>query len=206
MASSMLIQSCMPKYAYFAKLEGIQVNGNQVSTSHIENDTYTDNKMKAKFEFTPVDVIVRIYNDDDKPIYVIWDKCSYIDAIGNSHKVIRDGVRIMDKELSQANSIIPPKSHIRGVIIPSSTIHLPTGTQIGALAQAYRHDFHLGNERENRVYLTIERDGVHTHYDFKLSVRAQRVASSWEQANDMVTIEVIDNKEKKISESQTSKK
>lgn len=63
-------------------------------------------------------------NKTDKPIKILWDDSAFINAAGGSERVLHGGVRIIDRNQSQAPSIIIPKGTLSDDII--STEHVGT--------------------------------------------------------------------------------
>jgi len=75
----------------------------------ISEDGYVfeDGLIAASWSFFGDSFTVRVTNKTTNPISVQWDNASFVDALGNAHRLVRGDVTIMNTALSQAPIAIP---------------------------------------------------------------------------------------------------
>lgn len=61
-------------------------------------------------------------NKTDSPITVPWDKISYVDWSRGSHRVIHEGVRLIDRDKPQAVSTVAPTARLDDLIYPADYV------------------------------------------------------------------------------------
>lgn len=98
------------------KTEYIQINhqGNQ----YIFNDDNIIIKWVLSNEIFAFDLT----NKTSNTMEIVWDKSAYIDFDGKNHRVIHEGIKYIDKEQPQVNTIIVSNSSIQDQIFPSDYI------------------------------------------------------------------------------------
>jgi hypothetical protein len=68
-----------------------------------------------------------LQNKSAEPILIIWDESAFIDASGQSSRIIHSGVRLIERDAPQAPSIVVPGTSLSDSAIPSSNIYFIPG-------------------------------------------------------------------------------
>ena len=107
--------SCSPKY-YIYKL--------QLKKPIFSNELkFKDEKLSIEFSFKETEVAFNIMNNSDKLLKIIWDEASFVYNV-EAQKIIHKNIKFVDKEKTQAPTVIPPKSFIADLIQPIDDIKL----------------------------------------------------------------------------------
>jgi hypothetical protein len=61
-------------------------------------------------------------NKTDNPISIDWNQISYIDLSGTAHRVIHQGVKLIDRDKPQAQTVIPPTAKIVDFVYPADLV------------------------------------------------------------------------------------
>lgn len=95
--------------------------------SPVESTDFKYEDKNILFTYKPVTlesaIPVVFTNKTTKPIKVIWDETVFIEATGQSEKVIHDGVRLIDRSAPMTPSIILPKGNLVDAITPSNRVY-----------------------------------------------------------------------------------
>jgi hypothetical protein len=94
----------------------------------IENNKVFKNKeIQVTWVPTASKFIFAFENKSDKTQKIIWDEVVFIDNSGGSHKVIHEGVKLIDRNGPMPPTIIVKGSNITDVIQPADYIHWRDG-------------------------------------------------------------------------------
>jgi len=175
-----IIYSCsVKKYVYDLDL---------VKPTVSKDLTYTDDKLTIDFVLNDADMSLKIKNNSDKPLKIIWDEASFVNN-GEAQKIIHKNVKFIDKEKSQAPTVIPPRSFIDETIQPIDDIKFQQQGYGRYTSYAWsakpifqtNYDYN-GNEKKHKdklkllkgnpvnVYLPIQYDGKTIDYYFEMQV------------------------------------
>jgi hypothetical protein len=95
-------------------------------TKPVQSDALSYSDSEVAVRFTPGDLQrdgpqlrFSLLNKTESPIAVPWDKVSYVDQSGGSHRVIHEGVRLVDRDRPQAATTVPPTARLDDFIYPS---------------------------------------------------------------------------------------
>lgn len=87
------------------------------------NNNFTDADVSIWFEFTRFEFAITITNrSEDQPITIDWDKISYVDVWGKSHRIVHKGIRYIERDRPQPPTVIPPKAQIEDILVPSDYV------------------------------------------------------------------------------------
>lgn len=75
-----------------------------------------------QFALIPEQIGFELANRSSVAIKIIWDECAFVDQAGRSHRVIHEGVRLLDRDKSVAPSLVPPGASIRDMFYPASYV------------------------------------------------------------------------------------
>ena len=67
---------------------------------------------------------VTLKNKTTEPLSINWNNLSWVDFSGDAHKLIHAGVKLVDRELPQTPTVIPPLARITETLFPSDHIIL----------------------------------------------------------------------------------
>ncbi|GAA4448295.1 hypothetical protein GCM10023189_05950 [Nibrella saemangeumensis] len=84
--------------------------------------TYNDEKIKIDFYIDRSAINFIVTNKTKVPIKLIWDEASIV-IDGKAEKVTHKGIKNLDKGASQPASVIPPKSALSDLAIPSENVY-----------------------------------------------------------------------------------
>lgn len=127
LSMTLLLSSCYT-HTYFVdgnyRLSETSVHGNKQASS---DNHYSDEYLTLFSEINDTQIDLTIKNNHSSSIRVLWDEAAYIDNMGNSHRVIHIGTKLVDKEKAQVPSVIPNGAQLKDVLVPSDGIELQGG-------------------------------------------------------------------------------
>lgn len=86
---------------------------------------YSDELIRVDFTISQSDIAFKIENKTEKPMKIIWDEASFVND-GEAQKIIHKNVKYIDREKTQAPTVIPPKSFVNEVVQPIDDIRFNT--------------------------------------------------------------------------------
>lgn len=108
-----IVSSCAPKY-YIYKL--------QLTKPTVSDELkYEDERLSVALSIQQSEVAFNLKNNSDKPLKIIWDDASFV-YNGEAQKIIHKNVKFIDKEKTQAPTVIPPQSFISDFVQPIDAI------------------------------------------------------------------------------------
>ena len=184
--ASVALSSCTyTSYTIKGSYQLLNTNSN-VETSAIDrNDSvYSDEYVTLIPEFADSSIALRVENNYNSTIRVLWDWSAYINAGGVSHRVIHVGTKFVDKEKAQVPSVIPAGAHINETIVPVDNVEwngssgwdiTPFRPQLGCESVTYETlkeaedallwcDEERSGRVESKLVLPIEIDGRVVEY------------------------------------------
>jgi hypothetical protein len=108
------------------------INPEKIDLTDIVKDdmnkyTFNDERIKIKWGFSPSQFSFNLLNQTTDSIEIVWDKSAYIDIDGKNHRLIHSGVKYIERNNSQPNTIIIPNTSIDDIIYPSDYIYYNEG-------------------------------------------------------------------------------
>ena len=107
------LKNCMIKYK-FQLIEGKKV---------WKDLTYEDKYIRIVFDYDGMYMDFSLFNKTESPIEIDFNHISYIDEGGKGHKVFHSGVRYINRNAPQAPLIVPPKSSVGDIIVPTDYVY-----------------------------------------------------------------------------------
>ncbi|HJQ25541.1 MAG TPA: hypothetical protein VKA60_16595 [Blastocatellia bacterium] len=92
---------------------------------------FADESIKIRFVIDRSMFAFGMDNRTNEPITVDWDKISYLDAFGRSHRLMHSGVRFIQRKEQQAPTTIPPRASFSSRLIPTDQIYIEPGATGG---------------------------------------------------------------------------
>jgi hypothetical protein len=145
-----------------------------------KNLVYSDGAITIAFVISKSQVLFEIQNMTDSGIKINWDDISFISPTNRASRVVHSGIRFIDKSNPQAPTVIPPKSKISDILIPSENVSFSTGWNEGSLFEGDTSSYIVGNPeppkplifngREFGIYFPIEIKGVKKEYSFRFGI------------------------------------
>jgi hypothetical protein len=83
---------------------------------------FNDDTMSITFNPSNQQIAFILKNLTGFPIGLEWDKMAYVDFDGSSHRVIHQGVRLMQKEAPQPSTTVAPGSSVEDFLYPSDRV------------------------------------------------------------------------------------
>jgi hypothetical protein len=91
------------------------------------NNVFKNKEIQVTWGPTASKFIFALENKSDKTQKIIWDEIVFIDSSGGSHKVIHEGVKLIDRNGPMQPTIVVKGSNIKDVIQPADYIQWHDG-------------------------------------------------------------------------------
>jgi hypothetical protein len=140
----------------------------------VSNDLlYEDNFLKILFSISKRQIGFNLKNKTANPIKIDWNQVSYVDVLGESHKVMHSGVKYIDREKPQSPSVIPPTAKLEDIVFPTDYIYYSSGKyggwrEIPLFPEAPKAKIYKG--RTFSVFMPLEINGVVKNYLFSFNI------------------------------------
>lgn len=139
-----------------------------VQPMQANNLFFTDSNIDISFVISKNQINYEIINKTDSGIKINWDDLSFVSPSGRASRIIHSGVRLIDRNSTQAPTTIPPGSRISDEVIPSENIQfIDKDWQQGLL---FEGDYAIYNGKEFSVYFPMEIKGHKKEYLFKFKI------------------------------------
>ncbi|TRZ90984.1 hypothetical protein D4R89_03580 [bacterium] len=134
-----------------------------------ETLSFSDDFIAITFIMAETQIGFDIQNKTNGGIKINWDDLSFIYPGGRSTRVIHSGIRLMDRNIPQATTIIPPNARVSDILIPSENINNNSGGWY--TEPLFGGDNRLiWNDKEFSIYFPLEISGNKKEYIFKFKV------------------------------------
>lgn len=80
--------------------------------------SFEDKQVSFQFEVSGESILLYVKNNTDDPFAIDWNNVAYIDAESNSHRVFHGGVKYIEKEKLQVQTMVPPGARVRDTVSP----------------------------------------------------------------------------------------
>ena len=107
------LKNCMIKYK-FQLIEG---------KKGWKDLTYEDKYIRIVFLYDGAHMNFSLFNKTESLIEIDFNRITYIDTSGKGHKVFHSGVRYIDRNAPQAPLIVPLKSTVEDIIVPTDYVY-----------------------------------------------------------------------------------
>jgi hypothetical protein len=84
--------------------------------------TYEDPRIKIVFSPDEHQIKFTIRNKTAGPLNLDWNHLSFVDTEGKAHRVIHNGVRLMERDKEMPTTVVPPGASVDDLIVPSDFI------------------------------------------------------------------------------------
>lgn len=84
--------------------------------------SYEDASIAISFAVANEELDFTLRNKTQEPQSINWDEVSFIDLSGTAHRVLHQGVKLVDRDKPQSPSVIPPGAKINDLVEPSDAV------------------------------------------------------------------------------------
>jgi hypothetical protein len=116
-------------------------------------------------------VAFTLLNKTDNPIKVDWNQVSFVDDSGSAHKVIHQGIRLIQRDEPMVATTVPPGAKVSDYMYPSDLVLRLGGDWVtppllpkGERAAAMRG-------KKLSVFLPLEINGAAKNYSFESVIK-----------------------------------
>ena len=138
-----------------------------------KNLVWEDANIKISFTVTQSQIQFDLRNKTEEPIKIDWNQVSYVDVLGDSHRVMHKGVKLADRENSQPPSTIPPTANISDMVYPTDYVHYSSGKYGGWSEEDMFPDApkaKLYKGKSFSVFMPLEINGKTKNYFFRFII------------------------------------
>lgn len=141
----------------------------------IANDDliFKDNALNLEFNISNKQIKLILKNNTEKAAKIDWNQVSYVDVLGQSHKVMHSNIKYIDRDRVQAPTIVPPKSNIDDIIFPIDYVFYESGKYGGWREKALfpqAPDAKLYHNKDFSIYMPVEIDKTIKEYFFTFHI------------------------------------
>jgi len=145
-----------------------------VKPNESEELTFNDSFIGIQFSISKEQIDFILQNKTNTPIKIDWNQVSYVDIFSTAHRVIHTGIRYLEKDKPQAQTLIPPTAKIEDVISPSDYINYTSGKYGGwEKNPLFPESSEAKQNYENKsfsIFMPLEIDGVVKNYTFTFEI------------------------------------
>jgi hypothetical protein len=124
--------------------------------------TFHDEVMKIQFSFEGEGLGFTLSNETDGPLKIDWNQLSYVDSEGTAHKVIHQGVRLIQRDQPMSPTTLPPGAKLKEFVYPADMVkNLGTEWEMPPILSADR----VQGTRLS-LYMPIDQNGTTKNYNF----------------------------------------
>lgn len=130
---------------------------------------FSDGLIDVRFEPAEKQIGFVIRNKGSSPAKIDWNSAAFVDIAGTSHKVMHDGVKLIDRGNMQPPTVIPPGASIRDFVYPTDYAVYAPGRYGGWTELPMFPEAPLARGFKGQsfsVFLPIEVDGKVKNYNF----------------------------------------
>lgn len=142
-----------------------------------DGKTFTDPLVwsDANFEITFIvdheGLNFQIHNKSKSTAKLDWNQCLWIDWNGNSHKVVGQGVKYIDRNTARPPSLIPAGAKLQDFFVPSHNVTYSDGWKVARFMPVCPACRELDG-RGFRAFFVIEHEGKQRELDIQFKIKA----------------------------------
>ncbi|OPL14553.1 MAG: hypothetical protein AVO38_11325 [delta proteobacterium ML8_D] len=135
--------------------------------------SYEDRFVKIDFSITKKQFGFILQNRTDNPIIIDWNQVSYVDVLGESHKVMHSGIKYTDRAKPQPPTVLPPTAKLEDIVFPIDYVYYSSGKyggwrEISLFPEAPKAKIFQG--RSFSVFMPLEINGVKKNFLFSFKI------------------------------------
>lgn len=164
---------------YQLKLTEVSLNGIKQEPHTTESMYYEDNTIAIKWSKGIDKMIFILHNKSNRSISINWNNSSWVGTDLKAEKFMHSGVKYINKDEEQANTIIPPNSRIDEIVLPNSSVYFDDylgWRNNSLLIFTAKHKAEIDNiitqhlEQSIKVLLSIEQGDSKYEYNFSFDL------------------------------------
>ena len=93
-----------------------------VSPRENSSPVFDDDTISLVFVPSNQQIVFQLQNRSASPIKLDWDQMAYVDFDGSSHRVIHQGVRLIQRDAPQSPTVVAPYSSVKDFLYPSDRV------------------------------------------------------------------------------------
>lgn len=144
--------------------------------------TFSDGMVDILWICTANGIVFTLENKTGHSIKIIWDETVFVDADGNSQRVMHEGVKYIDRNSPMPPSVVAKKGKITDLIFPAENVYYVSGKYGGwqeAPILPYKNMDELVLQKEAGEYvgkefqilLALEIEDVVNEYTFSFKIK-----------------------------------
>jgi hypothetical protein len=141
---------------------------NLVTPRENSSPAFSDETISVVFGPSEQQIAFQLQNRTTYPIRLNWDQMAYVDFDGSSHRVIHEGVRFIQRNAPQPQTIIPPYANVEDFLYPADRVSW--GTATGRWLEYPMWPSIPSAGQKFAVFLPIEVNGTIKNYLFTIKV------------------------------------
>lgn len=135
--------------------------------------SFEDKNIRVSFTISKRAIQFHLENQTEEPIKLDWNQVSYIDVLGESHRVMHEGVKYTDKDKHQPPTIIPPTAKASDSVFPTDHVYYSSGRYGGWNETNMFPEAPLAKQYKGKkfgVFMPMEVNGKIINYFFSFKV------------------------------------
>ena len=111
---------------------------NTIGENGVSKYTYEDDYINIVWYIGETQLHFSLTNKSGYSIKLPWDDMAYVDENGKAMRVIHSGIRLVDRNATQAPSVVPKNAILDDMLMPSENIYYENkGYRIGYICRRY---------------------------------------------------------------------
>jgi hypothetical protein len=169
----------------------------RVDTAGLGKYLFEDQLVSMAWIFTRDRLAFKLTNKTRYSLKVLWDEASYLDAGGQSHRVMHNGVKYIDRSLTEPPSVVIRGGSLEDVVLPIDYVYGNGADWIEGpfFPGRFDHAKQLTG-KSVQILLPLEVEGVVNEYIFLFrinDVEAVPVATNAQQPDMPATVVSVDS-------------
>lgn len=143
---------------------------NALNSIGLNTTSYSDSLLEITWMYNLTHLDFTLKNIGQESYKILWDDMSYIDTENNGHRIFHKGVKMNDREKSQAPTVVMKRTNLEDVIIPSD--YVSYNDYFNRWLFNFLHSSKLPVEgKEIKVLMPIDVKGKIIEYVFTFKLR-----------------------------------
>ena len=147
---------------------------NLITPRENSSPAFSDDTISIIFRPSNQQIAFQLQNRTMYPITLNWDQMSYVDFDGSSHRIIHEGVRFIQRNAPQPQTVIPPSANITDFLYPADRVEWGSSQGINAWLEHPMWPFIPYAGQKFAVFMPIEVNGIVKNYLFTVKVAEVR--------------------------------
>lgn len=132
--------------------------------------TFADDDIHITFNLTALQIGFHIENRSSSPLRLEWDDMAFVDFEGSTHRVIHQGVRLIERNAPQPTTVIPPHASIDDLLYPADYVRWDSSISQWVNEPLWKTDPPVGQQFQ--IFMPMQINGSKKEYSFVVKVVA----------------------------------